>query len=62
MPGPAGGWQMLADMSPVVRSLAHEQFDSLVKRVRIFARAEDADAIAGCPDLAGLLVSAADSA
>jgi len=62
LPGPAGGWQMLADMSPVVRSLAHEQFDSLVKRVRIFARAEDADAIAGCPDLAGLLVSAADSA
>jgi hypothetical protein len=35
----------------VVRSLAHEQFDDLVKRVRLYAPAAIAAAIAGCPSL-----------
>jgi uncharacterized protein len=58
----AGGrpdWRNLADLSPVVRSLAHEQFDSLVKQVRIFAPAADADAIAQCGDLEQMLLEAA---
>jgi hypothetical protein len=54
-----GGWRNLADVSPVVRSLAHDQFDNLVKRVRVFAAPSDAEAIAGCPDLDGLLLDAA---
>ena len=36
--GPGGErvlWRSFADLSPVVRSLAHEQFDDLVKRVRM---------------------------
>jgi len=58
--GPGGGaWRNLADVSPVVRSLAHDQFDNLVKRVRVFAAPSDAEAIAGCPDLDGLLLDAA---
>jgi hypothetical protein len=47
------------ELSPVVRSLAHEQFDDLVKRVRIFAPAEKAGAIAGCPGLEELILEAA---
>jgi hypothetical protein len=43
----------------VVRSLAQEQFDDLVKRVRIFAPAEVAAAIAGRPDLEQLVLEAA---
>jgi hypothetical protein len=44
-------WHWLEDLSPVVRSLAREQFDDLVKRVRIFAAPDVAAAVAGCPDL-----------
>jgi len=47
------------ELSPVVRSLAHEQFDDLVKRVRIFAPADKAGAIAGCPGLEELILEAA---
>ncbi|RLS33441.1 MAG: HD domain-containing protein [Planctomycetota bacterium] len=47
-PGPR--WKSLAELSPVVRSLAREQFDDLVKRVRIFAPAPVADAIATLED------------
>ena len=42
-------WRSLAELSPVVRSLAREQFDNLVKRVRIFAPAETVAAIAELP-------------
>ena len=35
----------------MVRSLAHEQFDDLVKRVRLFAPAAIAAEIAGSPSL-----------
>jgi hypothetical protein len=47
-------------MSPVVRSLAHEQFDDIVKRVRIFAPAEAAEAIADCHDLEAIIRDAAE--
>jgi HD superfamily phosphohydrolase len=53
-------WRPLADLSPVVRSLAHEQFDNLVKRVRIFAPAESAADIARCADLDEVVLGAAD--
>ena len=54
----ADRWRDLASLSPVVRSLAHEQFDDLVKRVRVFAEPDDAKAIAGCGDLDRLLLEA----
>jgi len=47
----AAEWHTLAELSPVVRSLAHRQFDELVKRVRLFADPDTAAAIAACPDL-----------
>ena len=47
-PGP-DHWRSLAELSPVVRSLAHEQFDDLVKRVRIFAPAVTAEAVSALP-------------
>ncbi len=40
-------WRSLGDLSPVVRALAKEQFDDLVKRVRVFAPAEVARAVRG---------------
>jgi HD superfamily phosphohydrolase len=52
-------WTSFAELSPVVRSLAHEQFDDIVKRVRIFAPAEIAPAVAGRPDLEALILEAA---
>ncbi len=52
-------WRWLEDLSPVVRSLAREQFDSLVKRVRVFAPADDTAHLACCPDLENLLLEAA---
>ena len=51
-------WRRLEDVSPVVRSLAHEQFDNLVKRVRIFAEPDVAAAIAHCDGLEAMLVEA----
>jgi HD superfamily phosphohydrolase len=58
--GTAPSWRWLEDVSPVVRSLAHEQFDDLVKRVRIFAEPAAAASIARCDDLESLLLAAAD--
>jgi len=55
----AARWRELAAVSPVVRSLAHEQFDDLVKRVRVFAAPDEAQAIAACGDLDRLLLAAA---
>jgi len=52
-------WLPLERLSPVVRSLAHEQFDDIVKRVRIFAPADQAEKIAGCPALEALILEAA---
>lgn len=60
-PGLPGGctWRRFEDLSPVVRSLAREQFDDLVKRVRIFAAPAVRDAVAGCPDLETAILEAA---
>ena len=52
-------WRRLEDLSPVVRSLAHEQFDDLVKRVRIFVAPEAAAAVAADPELPRLVLDAA---
>jgi hypothetical protein len=51
-------WHRLEDVSPVVRSLAHEQFDDLVKRVRIFADPVPAAAIASCEGLEDIILEA----
>jgi hypothetical protein len=60
-PAAAGGfvWHRFEDLSPVVRSLAREQFDDLVKRVRLFAAPAVRDAVAGCPDLEAAILEAA---
>lgn len=42
-------WRSLGELSPVVRSLAREQFDDLVKRVRIFAPRATAKAVRTIP-------------
>jgi len=55
--GPA--WRPLEDLSPVVRSLAREQFDDLVKRVRVFVAPEAATAAAADPELPRLVCDAA---
>jgi HD superfamily phosphohydrolase len=52
-------WRRFEELSPVVRSLAHEQFDDLVKRVRLFAPADSAAAIAACPGLEEMVLEAA---
>ena len=53
------GWRRLDELSPVVRSLAREQFDDLVKRVRIFAHPDVAPVIRRCADLEALVLEAA---
>ncbi len=52
----------LEDLSPVVRALAHEQFDNLVKRVRIFAPADIAGNLAAIPRLDRLVLDACQGA
>jgi hypothetical protein len=52
-------WRRLEDLSPVVRSLAREQFDDLVKRVRIFADPDIVREVAACPDLEAAVLEAA---
>jgi hypothetical protein len=52
-------WRRFEDLSPVVRSLAREQFDDLVKRVRIFAAPAVRDAVACCPNLETAILEAA---
>jgi hypothetical protein len=52
-------YRPLASQSPVVRALAREQFDSLVKRVRLFASRPLAERLAGRTDLAERLLEAA---
>jgi len=44
-------FRQLGDISPVVRTLAKEQFDNYVKRVRIFVHPRVADAVKRLPDL-----------
>jgi HD superfamily phosphohydrolase len=52
-------WRPLAELSPVVRSLAHEQFDNIVKRVRLFAPTPVAEALATCDDLGEIVMDIA---
>jgi HD superfamily phosphohydrolase len=51
-------WRRFEEVSPVVRSLAHEQFDDLVKRVRLFAPAHAVAAITNCPGLEEAILEA----
>jgi uncharacterized protein len=46
----AAGFQPLTDISPVVRSLATEQFDNFVKRVRVFVAPEFVSTIRIAPE------------
>lgn len=55
------GWVPLTDRSPLVRSLAQHQFDDVVKRVRIFAPADQATILSNCPGLEELVLEAASS-
>jgi HD superfamily phosphohydrolase len=57
--GAGHDWRPLEELSPVVRSLAREQFDDLVKRVRIFCEPAMAATIAGCADLEALVLECA---
>ena len=51
-------YRRLGDISPVVRTLAQEQFDNYVKRVRIFIHPRIAAAARKLPDLSGRLSGA----
>jgi HD superfamily phosphohydrolase len=51
-------WKSLESLSPVVRALAHEQFDDLVKQVRLFAAVDDAAVIQNSNGLEELILEA----
>jgi hypothetical protein len=53
-------YRPLGQVSPVVKTLAREQFDDYVKRVRIFAHPRVASELADRADLAALLSEAID--
>jgi HD superfamily phosphohydrolase len=53
-------YRSLGEVSPVVRTLAREQFDDYVKRVRIFAHPRVAPQLRGLENLAELLRQAID--
>ncbi len=55
-------YRALGEVSPVVRTLAREQFDDYVKRVRLFAHPRVADDLKTCPDLLDLVHRAIESA
>jgi HD superfamily phosphohydrolase len=48
-------YRALAEVSPVVRTLAKEQFDDYVKRVRIFAHPRVAEELRGLPNVPEML-------
>ena len=50
-------YRRLGDISPVVRTLAQEQFDDYVKRVRIFVHPRMAAEVRTMPDLARRLAA-----
>ena len=56
-----GQYRMIGDVSPVVHTLATEQFDNFVKRVRIFANPEFPQLISSSIDWAALLNKAIES-
>jgi HD superfamily phosphohydrolase len=51
-------YRRLGDISPVVRTLAREQFDDYVKRVRIFIHPRLADRVRTLPNLTDVLTEA----
>ncbi len=53
-------FRRLGDISPVVRTLAREQFDDYVKRVRIFAHPRVAEDLRSLPRLPELIAEAAE--
>ncbi len=53
-------YRQLGEVSPVVRTLAKEQFDDYVKRVRIFVHPRIADDLQGVDDLPELLLTAVE--
>ena len=53
-------YRRLGDVSPVVRTLAQEQFDDCVKRVRIFAHPRVVQALRRCSDLGKILDEAVE--
>lgn len=55
-----GCYRKLGDVSPVVRTLAQEQFDDYVKRVRIFVHPRLADNLRQLNDLPNMLAEAID--
>jgi HD superfamily phosphohydrolase len=54
-----GRYRPLGEVSPVVRTLAREQFDDYVKRVRVFAHPRVAAALRALPQRRELLAEAA---
>ncbi len=55
-----GCYRTLDEASPVVRTLATEQFDDYVKRVRVFAHPRIVDRLRGLPSFRNLLSEAID--
>jgi hypothetical protein len=55
-------YRALGDVSPVVRTLAREQFDDYVKRVRIFVHPRIAGDARNLKDLTRHLAEAIDAA
>lgn len=53
-------YRPLGDISPVVKTLAREQFDDYVKRVRVFAHPRLAEQLRSLPDLQKLISEAVD--
>ena len=53
-----GCYRQLGDVSPVVRTLAHKQFDDYVKRVRVFAQPTLAEELTALPKFDRLLAEA----
>jgi HD superfamily phosphohydrolase len=53
-------YRRLGDVSPVCKTLAREQFDDYVKRVRVFAHPRLVDDLRGLPNLQALLGEAID--
>jgi hypothetical protein len=55
-------YRKLGDVSPVVKTLAREQFDDYVKRVRLFAHPRIAQELLSTPRLIELLAKAVEQA
>jgi HD superfamily phosphohydrolase len=57
-----GSYRQLGDVSPVVKTLARQQFDDYVKRVRVFAHPRLAEDLRGLADLPEVLADSIDQA